>query len=72
MNFDQFKREVALAAQGHLPPHVAEFERALRKKEIVKCAQVWSQLATDCTDAQCRGERPPRMTPPSTHLPPVA
>jgi L-asparaginase II len=72
MNFNHFKQAVALAAQGRLLAEAASIERALLKKESVKCAQALNRFATTSLEAQDRGERPRRRVLPSALLPPVA
>jgi len=72
MNFNDFKQAVALAAQGRVSAEVASIERALLRKESVKCAQALNRFATTSLEAQDRGERQRRRILPSTLLPPVA
>lgn len=72
MNFNQFKREAKAVAQGQVTPSVAATDRALRKKELTRCALALTQFASTCLDARHQGDRPQRRTPPPELLPPVA
>jgi hypothetical protein len=72
MNFNDFKQAVALAAQGCVPADVASIERALLRKESVKCAQALNRFTAMSLEVQDRGERPRRRALPSALLPPVA
>ena len=72
MNFDDFKRNVALAANGDAPASIATVERALLRKEYVRCAQALSRFTAASLEAPDRGERPIRRPLPSELLPPVA
>lgn len=72
MNIDQFRREVAMAAQGDTTIATAQAERALRKKEFRQCAQALNQFAAACLESVDRGDRPRRVALPPELLPPVA
>jgi hypothetical protein len=71
MNIEQFRREVAIAAQGNTASATAQAERALRKKDFQKCAQALNQFAAASLAAADRGERPRRKAFPPELLPPV-
>lgn len=71
MKLDHFRREVALAAQGAIPDAVAAAERALHKKEYLRCAQALNQFALACLKVTERGDRPRRVAVPPHLLPPV-
>jgi hypothetical protein len=72
MTFNDFKRAVAQAAQGRVPEDVASTERALQRKEFVKCAQALNRFTAMSLEAQDRGERARRRVLPSELQPPVA
>jgi len=72
MNFNDFKQAVAGAAQGRVSAEIASIERALLRKESIKCAQALNRFTATSLEVQDRGERPRRRVLPSALLPPVA
>lgn len=71
MNIDQFKHAVRLAAQGDVPSGAVSIERALQRKENLRCALALNQFAAACLEVQERGERARCVRLPPELLPPV-
>jgi hypothetical protein len=72
MRLAAFKQHVAQLASGNIKDDNASLVRALQKKEVRQCSQVWDAFSRNCIAENRHQRATRRQIPPSESLPPVA